>query len=160
MDFIVFISSILIGIFSGIISGMFGISSAVFIVLFLTLFNLVKDNETAVGTTLLSILPPVTIFAVIYYYKKGKIDIPIALVLSITMFVGAFLGVKASEYISYNHKMIILALIYMSMAGFIFFKLISTKTLKQYDESHKNEKELQNFKFIQNFNGIINLSTP
>lgn len=69
---------IAIGLISGLLGGFFGISGAFMVLTALTYFNMVPDQQTAAGTTLFIILPPVTILAVIYYWKHNKIDFKIA----------------------------------------------------------------------------------
>ena len=68
-----YILVVIIGIIAGFIAGSLGTTTATTITMGLMLFNLVPNFATAAGTTLLAILPPLSMFAVYEYYKKNKL---------------------------------------------------------------------------------------
>jgi len=82
---------ILIGLFSGILSGVFGIGGAIIVIPALVFIIGLSQHE-AQGTSLAFMLPPVGILAAWNYWKEGYVNWKIALVLSITFVVGAYLG--------------------------------------------------------------------
>lgn len=86
---------IIIGLFSGLLSGMFGIGGAIIVIPALVFIVGLSQHE-AQGTSLAFMLPPVGILAALNYYKEGYINWKIALVLSLTFFVGAYLGSRFS----------------------------------------------------------------
>jgi len=45
-----------------------------------------------VGTTLLSLLPPISLLGVIEYYKRKKVDTLVGIILCITYFIFAYYG--------------------------------------------------------------------
>lgn len=92
--------SILIGVISGVLSGFQGISGAFYIMAFLLYFNVVKTHNMAAGTTLFSLLFPISLGAVWAYYKKGDVDIPIAIVIFISYMISSYLG----AFINYYYK--------------------------------------------------------
>ena len=63
----------------------------------LILLNVTKDFNTAVGTILFSLLPPVSLLAVIEYYKRGQVDVTIGTILFITYFLAAYIGAKINK---------------------------------------------------------------
>jgi uncharacterized membrane protein YfcA len=69
----------LIGTFAGLIAGGLGTSTANAILPGLLMIGVGYDM--AAGTTLLAILPPLSIGAMYEYYKRGKINVKYALVL-------------------------------------------------------------------------------
>jgi uncharacterized membrane protein YfcA len=85
---------ILVGIIAGIFSGLFGIGGGIIIVPILALaFG--WGQLTASATSLVALLMPVGLFAVIQFYRLGKIgpsEIKFGLLISVGMFFGAFLG--------------------------------------------------------------------
>ena len=91
------IYSILIGTLSGILGGAFGLGGSFIMLPGLILLNVVKDFNTAVGTILFSLLPPVSLLAVIQYYKRGQVDMTIGTILFITYFLAAYLGAKINK---------------------------------------------------------------
>ena len=86
------IYSILIGTLSGILGGAFGLGGSFIMLPGLILLNVTKDFNTAVGTILFSLLPPVSLLAVIEYYKRGQVDIKIGTILFVTYFFAAYIG--------------------------------------------------------------------
>ena len=79
--------TIVIGSVAGIIGGALGINGSFIMLPAILLLNIVPDYKMAVGTILLSILPPLSLLAVIDYYKRKKIDIVIAGLLCISYFI-------------------------------------------------------------------------
>jgi len=90
---------IVLGILSGILSGVFGIGGAVIVIPALV-FILGLSQHDAQGTSLAFMLPPVGILAAWNYWKEGHVNWKIALILSLTFVVGAYLGSHLSINIS------------------------------------------------------------
>jgi uncharacterized membrane protein YfcA len=91
-----YISYIIIGLLAGILAGLFGVGGGLIIVPALVLV-LGFSQFAANGTSLVALLLPVGIGGVIAYYRAGKIDVGNiygGLVISVGMFLGAFLGSK------------------------------------------------------------------
>lgn len=91
------------GMSAGILSGMFGIGGGIALIPFLTL-GLKYPQQAANGTSLVALLFPVGIFAVLTYYRAGKIGVEelkagsaIALVMLLTTPIGAYLALKLPE---------------------------------------------------------------
>ena len=91
----------LIGIFAGIMSGFIGVGGGVIIVPALVYF-LGVSQHTAQGTSLLLMLPPIGILAVMNYYKVGHINWNYGLVIAITFVIGAYFGSKIALRLSAN----------------------------------------------------------
>ena len=111
-----YLKIIFIGIIAGIIAGMLGTATAPTIMLGLLLFNLVPNFGTAAGTTLLTILPPLSIFAVYEYYKKKELNIKYALVLMFTITLFEWVGAKYN-YLFSDKTLKILSAIYLYIIG-------------------------------------------
>jgi len=108
------ILTLIIGIISGILGGAFGIGG-ILIVPGLMLFNIIPAYKMAVGTTLLAMLPPISILAVVDYYKRNKIDYFIASLLCISYIIGAKYGALI------NQKYSVKSLKYWSSIIFFIF---------------------------------------
>ncbi|MDX2163541.1 MAG: sulfite exporter TauE/SafE family protein [bacterium] len=80
-----------IGLVAGVLSGMFGIGGGVVIVPALVSF-LGFTLTQAVGTSLTALLMPVGIFAVLEYYKAGKLNIRIAVPVAVGLIFGGVAG--------------------------------------------------------------------
>ena len=89
--------SIIIGLLSGVLGGAFGLGGSFVMLPGLILLNVTKDFNTAVGTILFSLLPPVSLLAVIDYYKRGQVDMTIGTILFVTYFLAAYIGAKINK---------------------------------------------------------------
>ena len=78
------ILTLLIGIVSGIIGGALGQIGSFVMLPSLLIFNVIPDYKIAVGTILLAMLPPISIFAVVDYYKRKRIDFLVAAILCVS----------------------------------------------------------------------------
>jgi hypothetical protein len=87
------IAYVILGVAAGILSGMFGIGGGVVIVPVLTTF-VGFSLSLAVGTSLAALLLPVSLLAVIQYYRAGKLKIGIALPVAIGLVGGAVIGAR------------------------------------------------------------------
>lgn len=85
------IGLLVIGGIAGIMSGMFGIGGGAIIVPSLVIF-LGYSQVKANGTSLAALLLPVAIFAVISYYRAGKLKLRIALAMAAGLAIGAWFG--------------------------------------------------------------------
>jgi uncharacterized membrane protein YfcA len=84
---------IVIGIITGIMAGMLGIGGAIIMIPALVFFMGISQ-QTAQGTSLAVMLPPVGIIAAYNYYKAGQVNIKFALILAIFFLVGSYFGSK------------------------------------------------------------------
>ena len=83
---------ICIGLAAGILSGLIGVGGGIIIVPMLLLLGF--SQQQAQGTSLAALLPPVTLLAVINYYKEGYVDWRYAILISAFFILGGFLGSK------------------------------------------------------------------
>ena len=91
--------ALIIGLVAGVAAGMFGIGGGVVIVPALILvFSL--PLQLATGTSLTALLLPVGIFACIKFYKLGFLDVKVAGLIALGLFLGVFFGAKIVTMIS------------------------------------------------------------
>ena len=106
-----FFALMITGLAAGIMSGMVGIGGATIMIPALVLLGF--SQKMAQGTTLFIMLPPISLLAVMQYYKSGYIDIKIATIVAVFFFIGAFFGGKIA--VSVNE-----VLLRRIFAGFLF----------------------------------------
>ena len=87
------VTLILIGVFAGIMSGFVGIGGGVIMVPALV-YIMGLSQHTAQGTSLILMLPPIGILAVMNYYKAGAINIPYGVIIAIAFVIGGYFGSK------------------------------------------------------------------
>lgn len=135
---------IITGLLSGIFSGTLGVSATFMIIILIRAFNLLKDDETIAGTTLLSILPPVALIAVIQYWKKGKINVKMAIIISIFALLGGGIGAKIGEYIKPKTKKIILTFVFFCLGIYTIYSIIKEEKATQDSSLHSIKKPDKN----------------
>lgn len=91
-----------IGVWAGLLSGLFGIGGGVVIVPALV-YLIGFDQRMATGTSLAALLLPVTIGAVIEYYRQGNVDFRAAVILAITVMAGALIGALFADDMAESH---------------------------------------------------------
>ncbi len=91
-----------IGLIAGIASGLFGIGGGVLIVPGL-IYLAGYAPTTAVGTSLASLLPPVTLGAVLEYYGHGHVRLKSVLFIVPALLLGAWLGALMANRINGNY---------------------------------------------------------
>jgi len=84
---------IVIGIITGVMAGMLGIGGAIIMIPALVLL-MGFSQQTAQGTSLAVMLPPIGILAAYNYYKAGQVNIKFAIVLAVFFLVGSYFGSK------------------------------------------------------------------
>jgi len=84
---------LLLGLITGIFSGLIGIGGAIIIIPILVLL-LGLSQHTAQGTTLALMVPPIGLLAAWTYYKAGFVDLKIGGLICLGFFVGGLVGAK------------------------------------------------------------------
>src|SRR5258705_13497899 len=82
-----------LGLLSGVVSGLFGAGGAVVIIPGLVLLAKLPQH-TAHGTSLAALLLPVGILGTLEYYKRGQVNFPYAAVVAVGVLLGAYFGAR------------------------------------------------------------------
>lgn len=84
---------LILGMIAGVLSSMVGIGGGIVIVPALViLFGI--SQKMAQGTSLVMLLPPIGLLAVINYYKAGYVDFKVSAILIIAFVAGSYFGSK------------------------------------------------------------------
>ena len=90
---------VVLGVFAGVSSGIFGIGGGILIVpALMIMFKF--SQKTAQGTSLAALLAPVGILAVANYHRSGNLDVRAAVGIAAGYFGGAYLGSKFALSVS------------------------------------------------------------
>jgi uncharacterized membrane protein YfcA len=81
------------GCLIGVVSGLIGIGGGVLVVPLLVFFFRF-NQQTAIGTSLAMLLPPIGLLAVIDFYKHGNVNLPFAILLACGFAFGALGGAR------------------------------------------------------------------
>ena len=117
----------LVGLIGGTIGIMFGMSGAFIIIPLLILFNVCSSQLTAQGTVLCMLLPPISIFAAVTYYRNKHVDIPIAIIMSLAYMIGTFFGSHIAVNFSERKARMNFSILLIILAGYIFYTSLKTK---------------------------------
>ncbi|PBQ30698.1 permease [Sphingobacteriaceae bacterium] len=81
----------LIGLSAGALGGMVGLGGG--IILIPALIMIMKlDQQTAQGTSIAIMLPPIGLFAVYNYYKGGYVNVNYAVIIAAAFMIGGYFG--------------------------------------------------------------------
>ena len=111
--------TIILGIFAGFIGGALGQSGTETILPGLLILGIVPNFKTAAGTTLLTIIPPIALLAVIQYYKRDQVQVMTAIILMITFFFAAYFGALLTKDVE-QMKLELIAGVYFIIIGSFF----------------------------------------
>ncbi|MDD3858715.1 MAG: sulfite exporter TauE/SafE family protein [Bacteroidales bacterium] len=111
---------ILIGLLTGVMSGLFGIGGGVIVIPALVLVFGMTQHQ-AQGTSTAFMLLPVGLMAFLNYYKAGHINIKYASIIAVAFFVGAFFGSKLAINISELSLKKIFAVVMILVSIKLFF---------------------------------------
>ena len=89
----IFAALIVLGIFTGILSGIVGVGGGIILVPALVYFFNTTQLQ-AQGTSLALLMFPVGILAVMQYYKQGHIDFRLVGIIALGFVLGSFMGSK------------------------------------------------------------------
>ena len=110
-----------IGIAAGILGGFFGVAGGVLIVPALVIL-LAMPQQTAVGTSLAALLPPVGLLGALEYYKQGNVNFAYAMLIAAGLLVGAYLGAIFAVKISAETLRRGFAILLVLIAAKLFIK--------------------------------------
>jgi uncharacterized protein len=111
-----------IGILSGFMAGMLGIGGAI-IMIPAMIFLLGLSQQSAQGTSLAVMLPPIGVIAAYNYYKAGEVNFKYALILAAFFIVGSYFGSK----LAVNIPQVILKKIFGVLLLLVAAKILFSK---------------------------------
>lgn len=111
---------VIIGIFSGILSGLFGIGGGLLIVPALIFLAGYTQHE-ATGISLAVLLPPVGLAAVMEYYRHGHVDLTVAAILALAVFVGGWIGAVIANQVAGPYLRLGFGLFVLGIGCYVLF---------------------------------------
>ena len=111
---------VIIGIFGGVASGLFGVGGGIVIVPALIYWAGFSQHK-ATGTSLAVLLPPIGLAATLEYYRNGNVDIKAAMILAATMFIGAWVGAFLANQMKGPHLRLIFGLFVSGVGAYLVY---------------------------------------
>src|SRR5215212_3257183 len=112
-----------IGILVGIYSGIMGLGGGTVMIPVLVLL-LGFNQHQAVATSLAVMIPPVTLPAVIAYYKEGHVNLRIAAFIAIGFLAGAYLGAYAANRLPDQAMKMVFAFVLVYVGSYMLFQML------------------------------------
>lgn len=112
----------IIGIVGGLIAGFLGTTTSITSLFGLTFFKLIPSYQTAAGTVLVSILPPLSAFSAYIYWKRGQVNLYYALILIVFCAVFELVGAKLNNKWNKKTLEILLSIYLLGLAIYFFTK--------------------------------------
>ena len=106
---------VVIGLLGGVASGLFGVGGGIVVVPAL-IYWAGFSQHMATGTSLAVLLPPIGVAATIEYYRHGTVDVRAAILLAVTMFLGAWLGAYFANQMKGPHLRLLFG-VFLSVLG-------------------------------------------
>ena len=117
-----------VGIFVGVYGGIMGLGGGTVMIPVLVLL-LGFTQHQAVGTSLAVMIPPVTLPAVIEFYRKGQVDLRIAAWIALGFVVGAFLGGFIANKLNDTVLRLIFGFVLIYVGGYTLFQTLGKQHL-------------------------------
>jgi len=92
MNIFTIISLILLGGFSGFLSGFTGINTIGIVLAGLSISKILTDYKSIIGTIIYVLVFPTSIGSLWEFYKKGKVNFLIGNILLVSIFAGSYIG--------------------------------------------------------------------
>jgi uncharacterized membrane protein YfcA len=126
-NFLRYSITLIIGALGGITSVYIGVSTSIMIPLII--FTGIIDNlQSVIGTTLIPIISPVTIFPLYEFYKHKLVDVKVGLFLAIGFFISSYTTSKYFLNVFHKDTLCLLYGLFSIVVAFIFIK--KSKILK------------------------------
>lgn len=110
----------LIGMFGGVVAGLFGVGGGIVIVPALIYWAGYSQHK-ATGTSLAVLLLPIGLGAVIEYYRHGNVDLRAGAILALTMFLGGWVGAIAANRMEGPHLRLAFGLFVCGMGIYLVY---------------------------------------
>ena len=120
MDMTTILLLIIIGLVAGTLGGMVGLGGGIILIPALILI-MKLDQQTAQGTSIAVMLPPIGLFAVYNYYKAGYVNMKYAFVIAMAFMVGGYFGSSLALKLSPDVMRKVFSVVLLVIAIKMFF---------------------------------------
>ena len=117
-----------LGIISGFLGGLLGVTGTIILLPLLTLFSLFSDYQTIIGTVLFSFEPVGSIFSLIQFAKEKRIDYVIGINMAIAYILGSYIGTKYHKKFNEKTKKNLTGVILLILSTYMFYNASKIKS--------------------------------
>ena len=120
-NFLRYALSFIIGILGGISFIYVGVGASLMIPLVI-FAGILNDLKMTIGTILIPVISPVTIFPLYEFYKRNLLDIKVGMFLGIGYFIGSYITSKYFLDVFHKDTLCLIYGLFSIVVGFIFIK--------------------------------------
>jgi uncharacterized membrane protein YfcA len=124
-----YVLSFIIGLIGGTSFIYIGVGTSLMIPLIIFL-GVIEDFQKVIGTIIIPVISPVTIFPLYEFYKRNLLDIKVGLFLAVGYFIGSYITSKYFLDIFHKDTLCLIYGLFSVVTGFIFIK--KSKILKNF----------------------------
>ena len=121
------LSTVGLGVVAGLAGGALGQSGAEVMVPGLLVLGIASNFKTAAGTVLLTILPPLSLMAIVTYWKRNQVQVMTAIILMVTYFFAAWCGAYITGDVKNSTLECISGVYFMLIGAFFLWNAWSGK---------------------------------
>ena len=120
-NFLRYVLSFIIGLIGGSSFIYIGVGTTIMIPLIMFL-GIIEDFKKIIGTIIIPVISPVTIFPLYEFYKRNLVDVKLGLFLGIGYFIGSYVTSKYFLNVFHKDTLCLVYGIFSIVTGFIFIK--------------------------------------
>ena len=120
-NFLRYVLAFIIGAISGMTFVYIGVGTTLMVPLII-LLGVIEDFQKVIGTIIVPVISPVTIFPLYEFYKRNLLDIKVGLFLGIGYFISSYITSKYFLDVFHKDTLCLLYGIFSIVAGLIFIK--------------------------------------
>jgi uncharacterized membrane protein YfcA len=120
-NFLRYALAFIIGMMGGTTFIYIGVGTTIMIPLII-LLGVIEDFKKTIGTIIIPVISPVTIFPLYEFYKRNLLDIKVGMFLGIGYFIGSYITSKYFLDVFHKDTLCLIYGLFSIVVGFIFIK--------------------------------------
>ncbi len=120
-NFLRYVLAFIIGMIGGTTFIYIGVGTTIMIPLII-LLCVIEDFKKTIGTIIIPVISPVTIFPLYEFYKRDLLDIKVGMFLGIGYFIGSYITSKYFLDVFHKDTLCLIYGLFSIVVGFIFIK--------------------------------------
>lgn len=119
--FLRYVLAFIIGMIGGTTFIYIGVGTTIMVPLII-LLCVIEDFKKTIGTIIIPVISPVTIFPLYEFYKRNLLDIKVGMFLGIGYFIGSYITSKYFLDVFHKDTLCLIYGLFSIVVGFIFIK--------------------------------------
>jgi uncharacterized membrane protein YfcA len=120
-NFLRYVLAFIIGMIGGTTFIYIGVGTTIMIPLII-LLCVIEDFKKTIGTIIIPVISPVTIFPLYEFYKRDLLDVKIGMFLGLGYFIGSYITSKYFLDVFHKDTLCLIYGLFSIVVGFIFIK--------------------------------------